>query len=66
MQDLTTIRQKAYGVLDLMAGIDLSNRVRMTVNVRNVLDQTYLTSLMWNQSYYAAPRSVSVRLGYEF
>lgn len=66
MQDLTTIRQKAYGVLDLMAGIDLSDRVRMTVNVRNVLDETYLTSLMWNQSYYAAPRSVSVRLGYEF
>jgi outer membrane receptor for ferric coprogen and ferric-rhodotorulic acid len=66
MQDLTTIRQKAYAVLDLMAGVDLTDHVRATVNVKNALDETYFTSLMWNQSYYAAPRSVSLRLGYTF
>lgn len=66
MQDLTTIRQPAYAVVDLMAGLDLTDHVRATVNVKNALDESYLTSLMWTQSYYAAPRSVSVRLGYRF
>ncbi|MDB5455742.1 MAG: TonB-dependent siderophore receptor, partial [Caulobacter sp.] len=66
MQDLVRIRQKAYAVVDLMAGVDLTDQVRATVNVKNLFDETYLTSLMWNQSYYAAPRSVAVRLGYTF
>jgi outer membrane receptor for ferric coprogen and ferric-rhodotorulic acid len=66
MLDLATIEQKAYAVVDLMAGVDVTDRVRATVNVKNVFDKTYLTSLMWNQSYYAAPRSASVRLAYAF
>jgi outer membrane receptor for ferric coprogen and ferric-rhodotorulic acid len=61
-----TVTQKAYGVLDLMAGIDVTDKVRATVNVKNATDKTYLTSLMWDQSYYAAPRSVSLRLDYAF
>lgn len=65
-QDIVTIRQKAYGVLDLMAGVDVTDKVRASLNVKNATDKTYLTSLMWTQSYYAAPRSVSVRLDYAF
>jgi len=64
--DVVTITQKAYGIVDLMAGIDLTDKVRATVNVKNAADKTYLTSLMWAQSYYAAPRSVSLRLDYAF
>jgi len=64
--DAVPIVQKAYGVLDLMAGVDVTDKVRATVNVKNATDKTYLTSLMWNQSYYAAPRSVSLRLDYAF
>jgi outer-membrane receptor for ferric coprogen and ferric-rhodotorulic acid len=66
LEDVTRLEQKAYGVVDLMAGIDVTEKVRATVNVKNATDKTYLTSLMWNQSYYAAPRSVSVRLDYAF
>jgi outer membrane receptor for ferric coprogen and ferric-rhodotorulic acid len=66
MQDLVTIRQKAYAVVDLMAGVDVTEQVRATVNIKNLFDEKYLTSLMWNQSYYAAPRSASVRLSYAF
>ncbi|MGR4866235.1 TonB-dependent siderophore receptor [Caulobacter sp. LARHSG274] len=66
VNDVATIRQKAYAVVDLMAGLRLADRVRATVNVKNVFDKTYLTSLMWNQSYYAAPRSAAVRLDYSF
>ena len=59
-------RPPAYAVVDLMAGLDLTEKVRATVNVKNLFDETYLTSLMWTQSYYAAPRSASVRLDYTF
>jgi outer membrane receptor for ferric coprogen and ferric-rhodotorulic acid len=65
-QDLSLVRQGAYAVVDLMAGIDLTKAVRATVNLKNVADKKYFSSLMWNQSYYAAPRSVSVRLDYKF
>jgi outer membrane receptor for ferric coprogen and ferric-rhodotorulic acid len=65
-QDIVTITQKAYGVVDLMAGVDLTDKVRATLNVKNATDKEYLASLMWNQAYYAAPRSVSVRLDYAF
>lgn len=65
-QDIVVIRQKAYGVLDLMAGVDVTEQVRASLNVKNATDKTYLTSLMWTQSYYAAPRSVSLRLDYAF
>ncbi len=49
-----------------MASVDLTETVRATLNVDNAADKTYLTSLMWNQSYYAAPRSVSLRLDFSF
>ncbi len=66
MQDLVLITQDSYAVVDVMGGVDLTDRVRATVNVRNLFDETYLTSLMWNQSYFGAPRSASVRLDYRF
>ncbi len=64
--DIVTVTQKAYAVVDLMAGLDLTQNVRATVNIKNLFDETYLTSLMWTQSYYAAPRSASLRLDYTF
>jgi len=60
------IVQKAYTVVDLSAAVDLTDKVRASVNVNNVFDKTYLTSLLWNQSFYAAPRAAYVRLAYRF
>lgn len=65
-QDLVWIEQDSYAVVDAMAGIDITPNVRATVNVKNLFDEKYLSSLMWNQSYYAAPRSASVTIGYKF
>lgn len=64
--DLVEVEQDSYAAVDVMAGIDLTPKVRATVNVRNLFDETYFTSLMWNQTYFAAPRSASVRLDYRF
>ncbi|WP_165188573.1 TonB-dependent siderophore receptor [Caulobacter soli] len=66
MVDIVPVEQDAYGIVDLMAGIDVTDKVRATLNVDNAADKKYLTSLMWNQSYYAAPRSVSLRLDFAF
>jgi outer membrane receptor for ferric coprogen and ferric-rhodotorulic acid len=66
VQDIVLVTQDAYATLDLMAGVDLTDRLRATVNLRNATDEEHLTSLMWNQSYYAAPRNVSLRLDVRF
>ncbi|ATQ41974.1 TonB-dependent siderophore receptor [Caulobacter mirabilis] len=60
------VEQDAYAVVDAMASIDVTPSVKATLNVRNLFDETYMTSLMWNQSYFAAPRSASVTLEYRF
>ena len=66
VQDIVLVTQGSYAVLELMAGVDLTDRLRVTLNVRNATDEEYLTSVMWTQSYYAAPRNVSLRLDVRF
>ena len=58
------VKQDAYAVLDLMTSVRLVDRLRATVNVRNVTDTRYLGSLMWGQAFYAAPRSATVSLSF--
>ncbi|NYT40610.1 TonB-dependent siderophore receptor [Sphingomonas sp. R-74633] len=60
------LRQPAYTVVDLMASVRLVDKVRASVNVRNVGNARYLGSLMWGQAYYAAPRNVSVALSFNY
>ena len=60
------IRQEAYAVLGLMAGYRAANGWEATLNLDNLTDEKYLASLYWEQGYYAAPRSVSLTLGYRF
>ncbi|AYV46569.1 TonB-dependent siderophore receptor [Caulobacter flavus] len=64
--DGVPVTQDAYAVFDLMAGVDVTDKIRATLNVRNVGDEKYLNSLMWGQAYYAAPRNASVRLDHRF
>jgi outer membrane receptor for ferric coprogen and ferric-rhodotorulic acid len=63
---LVTVRQDSYAVLGLMAGYRASNGWEATLNLDNVTDEKYLASLYWEQGYYAAPRSVSLTVGYRF
>jgi outer membrane receptor for ferric coprogen and ferric-rhodotorulic acid len=60
------LRQDGYAVVDLMAGIRLFDRVRGTVNVRNVTDHKHLASLMWGQAFYAPPRSATFSLSFAY
>lgn len=58
--------QDAYSVVDLMASFRLTDKVRATVNVKNLFDEKYFGGLQWDQAYYAPPRSAMVSLSYNF
>jgi len=66
VQDVARIEQDSYAAVDLMAGFAVTDSVRATFNIKNATDEKHLTSLKWNQSYYAAPRSYAVRLDVAF
>lgn len=59
-------RQGAYALVDLMARYEFNKQWSATLNLENVTNQKYFTSLYWSQSYYGAPRSVSLSLDWKF
>lgn len=59
-------RQDGYALLDLMARYEFDKHWSTTLNLANVTDEKYFTSLYWAQSYYGAPRSVSLSLDWKF
>ncbi|MGA0610253.1 TonB-dependent siderophore receptor [Caldimonas sp. KR1-144] len=59
-------RQGGVAVLDLMARYEIDAHWSLTANLYNVTDRKLLTSLLWAQSYYAAPRSGSVTLSWKY
>lgn len=58
--------QKGYAIVDLMARYQVTNNVSLAVNVDNVSNVKYWTSLQWDQAYYGAPRTVRGTLGFSF
>ncbi len=62
----TDFEQKAYAVVDAVASIDLTDRIRASLNARNLFDESYLSSLQWDQAFYAPPRSVMFTLDYRY
>lgn len=57
-------RQEAYAVADLLVKYEVNKDISINLNVFNLTDEKYLTSLYWAQSYYAAPRTVSATLSW--
>ena len=60
------LTQGGYALLDLLARFDLTERVSVSANVRNVTNAKYLTALNFDQGYYGAPRTVlgTIRVAY--
>ncbi len=56
--------QPAYAVVDLMARYPVTELTTLSVNLNNVLDKSYHTSV--GNSYLGAPRSVRVALDVKF
>jgi outer membrane receptor for ferric coprogen and ferric-rhodotorulic acid len=61
-----TTTQEAYALLDLMARYEFSDKLDATLNVKNVTDQKYLSSLYWSQAFYGAPINGTLSLNYKF
>lgn len=59
-------RQEDYALVDLMASYDINNNLTASLNVNNVTDEKYLTSLYWAQGFYGAPRSVMGNLTWRY
>nr|WP_320116669.1 TonB-dependent siderophore receptor [uncultured Desulfuromonas sp.] len=60
--------QDAYTVVDLMARYQLTDTLCATLNVNNLFDKKYLSSLdsTFFTGYYGEPRSVLLSLRYDF
>jgi len=70
-QDATTpggseifTRQGGYAIVDVMARYDLGQHVSVMVNLKNLTNHKYITSLYWDQAYYGAPREALFTLGF--
>ena len=61
-----TAHQGAYALLDLMAAYEFNKNLSLSASLRNATDEKYLTSLLWAQSYYGAPRNVLVTLRWTY
>jgi len=62
------VKQDAYSVWGAMASYQVSPQLKTTLNVYNLFDEKYYTSFFGGtgQTYYAAPRSASLSLQYDF
>jgi outer membrane receptor for ferric coprogen and ferric-rhodotorulic acid len=62
------VRQASYTVANLMARYDVTDNVTAILNINNVFDKQYLSSIdtTFNTGYYGAPRNVMLNLNYRF
>lgn len=63
-----TATQDSYAVVNLMGRYDFNKHLSATLNVNNLFDKKYLSSLdeTFYTGYYGAPRNVMVNMRYSF
>lgn len=61
-----TTTQKAYLLLGMMARYDITEKLSASLNVNNLTDEKYISSLYWDQGFYGAPVNGSISLNYKF
>lgn len=57
-------KQDAYALVDIMASYAFNDRVKASLNIHNVTNEKYLTSLYWAQGYYGAPANATLKLSW--
>lgn len=60
------VKQDSYALLNLLAEYGLNEHWKLALNVNNVTDEKYLSSLRWTQSLYGAPRNASLTLSWQY
>ncbi len=56
--------QDAYVLLGLFADYEITESVKVGINLDNITDKKYFNGLQWDQTYYGAPRTTTVRMSY--
>jgi outer membrane receptor for ferric coprogen and ferric-rhodotorulic acid len=56
------ISQDSYGVIGGYASYDLNDSVTLSLNLDNITDEKYLSSVKYEQAYVAAPQNYSLSL----
>lgn len=59
------VRQDAYAILNAFASWDVNDRMQVKVNVNNLTDEKYITSL-YSVGYYGAPANFKASFRYAF
>lgn len=60
------ITQKSYAVVGAYARYRVTDNVSLSINLDNLTDEKYFSSVKYEQAYYAAPRSVNISAGVSF
>jgi outer membrane receptor for ferric coprogen and ferric-rhodotorulic acid len=59
------VRQSAYGLVNLFANYAASDHLNVQLNLRNLTDEKYITSL-YQVGYYGTPRTIAGTFRYTF
>lgn len=60
------IEQDDYAVVGLMAAYDIDPNWSVSANLNNLTNEKYLSSLYWEQGFYAAPRNASMTVSWKY
>ncbi|EDO26933.1 predicted protein [Nematostella vectensis] len=60
------IEQDDYAVVGLMAAYDIDPNWSVSANLNNLTNEKYLSSLYWEQGFYAAPRNASMTVSWNY
>jgi outer membrane receptor for ferric coprogen and ferric-rhodotorulic acid len=52
------LEQKGYALIDLFAKYDLTEKISVSANLKNLTNVKYIQALNFNQGYYGAPRTI--------
>ncbi|WP_226663533.1 TonB-dependent siderophore receptor [Microbulbifer aggregans] len=61
-----TIEQEAYATLQLFANYKVTEQLSVSLNGENLTDEKYISSLYWDQGFYAAPRNFSASVNWRY
>ncbi|ADQ83638.1 TonB-dependent siderophore receptor [Methylovorus sp. MP688] len=64
--DGASVKQDSYALINLMANYELNKHWSAALNVYNLTNEKYLSSLMTGQSYYGAPMNASATLTWQY
>ena len=59
-------KQKAYAIANLMAKYKINKNLSLKLNINNITDEKYISSLESTQGIYGSPRAGYLKLDYKF